>query len=73
MKDIALTVSGKRYEINLEDDFADFVNKNLQESGINLHTDNTPDKLLKAYLKLAKQTNAYEDEVELLIKTFDNF
>jgi hypothetical protein len=73
MKDIALTVSGKRYEINLEDDFADFVNKNLQESGINLNTDNTPDKLLKAYLKLAKQTNSYEDEVELLIKTFDNF
>ena len=26
MKNVALTVSGNRYEIKLEDDFADFVN-----------------------------------------------
>ena len=71
MKNVALTVSGNRYEIKLEDGFADFVNKDLTEAGVNIHTDNQPDKLLKAYLRLAKQATSYEDEIELLIETLD--
>ncbi|NOR55321.1 MAG: hypothetical protein GQ531_03875 [Sulfurovum sp.] len=71
MKNVALTVSGSRYEIKLEDEFADFVNKDLQDAGINLNTDNKPDKLLKAYLRLAKQATSYEEEIELLIDTLD--
>ena len=72
MKQVALTVGGNRYEIKLEDEFADFINKDLQEAGVNLKTDNKPDKLLKAYLRLAKQANAYEDEIELLVETLDS-
>jgi len=72
MKDVGLTVSGNRYNIKLEDEFANFVNKDLQESGVNLNTDNQPDKLLKAYLRLAKQATNYESEIELLIETLDN-
>jgi len=71
MKNVALTVSGNRYEIKLEDEFANFVNKDLTEAGVNLNTDNQPDKLLKAYLRLAKQATSYEDEIELLIETLD--
>ena len=72
MKHVALTVSGNRYNIKLEDEFADFVNKDLQEAGVNLATDNKPDKLLKAYLRLAKQATSYEQEIELLIETLDS-
>ena len=72
MKNVALTVSGNRYEIKLEDEFADFVNQDLTKAGVNLNTDNQPDKLLKAYLRLAKQATSYEDEIELLIETLDN-
>ena len=72
MKNVALTVSGNRYNIKLEDEFADFVNKDLQEAGVNLATDNKPDKLLKAYLRLAKQATSYEQEIELLIETLDS-
>ncbi|MEA3419315.1 MAG: hypothetical protein U9Q90_07930 [Campylobacterota bacterium] len=71
MKKVALTVSGNRYEIKLEDEFADFVNKDLQDAGVILDRDNTPAALLKAYLRLAKQNNSYEDEIELLIETLD--
>jgi hypothetical protein len=71
MKSVGLTVCGNRYEIKLEESFADFVNKDLQEAGVNLHTDNKPDKLLKAYLRLAKQAASYEKEIELLIETID--
>jgi len=72
MKSVTLTVSGNRYEIKLEDAFADFVNRDLQEAGIEFGQDNQPDKLLKAYLRLAKQTTSYEDEIELLIETLDS-
>jgi hypothetical protein len=72
MKDVGLTVSGNRYNIKLEDGFADFVNKDLKEAGVNLNTDNQPDKLLKAYLRLAKQATNYESEIELLIETLDS-
>ncbi len=71
MKKVALTISGNRYEIKLEDEFADFVNSDLQEAGIELNRDNSPSALLKAYLHLAKQNNSYEDEIELLIETLD--
>lgn len=69
---MGLTVSGKRYEMKLEDEFADFVSRDLREAGVELHKDNAPDKLLKAYLRLAKQATSYEEEIELLIETLDS-
>ena len=71
MKNVALTVAGNRYEVKLEDDFADFVHKDLEAAGVNLNTDNKPDKLLKAYLRLVKKTIDYENEIELLIDTLE--
>ena len=71
MKQVGLTISGKRYNISLEDKFADFVSKDLQDAGVELHKDNKADALLKAYLRLAKQANSYEDEIETLIETID--
>lgn len=68
---MALTISGRRYEMKLEDDFADYVNKDLQNAGINLNRDNKPDKLLKAYLKLAKEVTSYENKIEFLIDAID--
>lgn len=71
MKHIGLTIAGTRYEIKLEEDFADFVIEDLGKSGIDFRTDNKAEKLLKAYLHLAKQSSSHEDEIELLIDTLD--
>ena len=71
MKQVGLTISGNRYNINLEDDFADFVYKDLEEAGVELFKDNKPDALLRAYLRLAKQATSYENEIELLIETLE--
>lgn len=71
MKQVALTISGKRYEMKLEDKFADFVNNDLQEAGLLFDRDNKPDALLRAYLRLAKQANSYESEIDLLINALD--
>ena len=72
MKAVGLTISGSRYEVKLDDGFADFVTSDLKDAGVNLNTDNKPDKLLKAYLKLAKQAASYESEIEMLIETLDS-
>ena len=71
MKNVGITLSGIRYEIKLEDDFANFVIKDLEDAGVKLNQDNKADKLLKAYLRLAKQATSYENEIELLIDTLD--
>jgi len=71
LKKLNLSVSGNRYEVTLEEDFADFVVQDLEESGIIFGRDNNPSNLLKAYLKIAKKSNSYEDELELLIETLD--
>jgi hypothetical protein len=72
MKAVGLTISGNRYEVKLDDEFADFITNDLKEAGVNLNTDNKPDKLLKAYLRLAKQAASYESEIEMLIETLDS-
>ncbi|SFV49963.1 hypothetical protein MNB_SV-6-1077 [hydrothermal vent metagenome] len=72
MKKIAFTIAGTRYEVKLEDDFADAVTKDLKEAGVSMERDNTPAALVKAYLRLAKLNNSYEDEIELLIETLDS-
>jgi hypothetical protein len=71
MKKIGLTISGNRYEVNLEENFADFVIKDLQSAGVAFDRDNNASGLLKAYLRLAKLNTSYEDEIELLIETLD--
>lgn len=71
MKSLGVTISGNRYNINLEDDFANFVNSDLMEAGVDLNVDNKPDKLLKAYLRLAKKLTNHESEIEALIDKLD--
>jgi hypothetical protein len=71
MKKISISISGKRYEVNLEDEFADFVINDMRSVGISQEMDNQPALLLKAYLKLAHKNSSYEDEIELLIETLD--
>jgi hypothetical protein len=71
MKKLNLSISGNRYEVTLEEDFAEFIIQDLEDSGIIFGRDNNPSNLLKAYLKIAKKSNSYEDELELLIETLD--
>ncbi|MBL0721032.1 MAG: hypothetical protein JJV88_00430 [Sulfurovum sp.] len=73
MKKVSLSISGKRYEVNLDEEFADFVLEDMKNAGISEEIDNQPALLLKAYLKLAYKNSNYEDEIELLIETLDGF
>jgi len=71
MEQLALTLSGKRYEVKLHQALAEFVKADLKQAGINFHTDNRPEILLKAYLHLAQKSMKSEKEIALLLKTLD--
>ncbi len=73
MKKVSLSLLGKRYEVNLEDDFAEYVITDMEASGLSLQKDNNPSVLLKAYLKLAHKNRSYEEEIDLLIDTLEGF
>lgn len=63
MRTLAITICGNRYEMSLNDELAQFVEENLQDSQMHLDQDNKADKLLQAYLKLAKQASQYESQL----------
>ena len=72
MKDLAITINGVRYKAkNLDDNFAKFVEENLETAGVASNKDNRADKLLSAYLSLAKRYYSCEQEIEDLIKSIE--
>ena len=69
MKDLALTVNGIRFKVkNLDDDFANYVEKILEDAGLHSNRDNTADKLFHAFLQLAARSYDYEKEIEQIIE-----
>ncbi len=71
MRSIAITICGNRYEMLLDEDLALFVEEDLSNSNIHLDQDNKADKLLQAYLKMAKQTYEYETKVTNLLQKLE--
>ena len=70
MQKVSFSINGKRYEVELENDFAIFVMEKLRESSILSDRDNDVPKLLNVYLKSLKENFDTEKEIEeLLIKT----
>jgi hypothetical protein len=69
MRDLTLTVNGLRFKAkNLDDEFAAYVEKLLEESGVHSNRDNPAEKLFLAYLRLAAQSYNYEKEIEEIIE-----
>ncbi len=70
MQKVSFSINGKRYEVELDNDFAIFVMEKLRESGISSDRDNNVPKLLNVYLQSLKENFDTQREIEkLLIKT----
>ena len=70
MRDLTLTINGIRLKAkNLDDEFAAYVEKLLEESDIHGNRDNAAEKLFLAFLRLAAQNHSYEKEIEEIIRT----
>ena len=69
MQKVSFSINGKRYEVELENDFAMFVVEKLRESGVSSDRDNNIPKLLNIYLQALKENFDTKREIEeLLIK-----
>lgn len=62
-KKVTLTVNGSRFDIDLEDSFASFIQKDLEEN-FNIHGNNDIKTLLQSYVK--KNYELYEMRKSLL-------
>ena len=70
MKRFSITVAGKKYDINIEDDIA----KNLKESiskDLNIEGNNSIKDLLEAYLKKNYEVVLLEKKIDELLKKLD--
>ncbi len=72
MQKVAITINGIRYEFEVDETLAKFIIDDLTSADIALNQDNKTDKLLKAYLRLAKQISEHESQINSIISKIDN-
>jgi predicted DNA-binding transcriptional regulator YafY len=67
MKKISFTINGRRFEVELDNDFALYVLDRLSQSKIVDNRDNDVPKLLNAYLKALKENYDNQKQIEELL------
>ena len=73
MKRVAFSIEGKRFDIELEDGFANFLSDDLIKNEISFDRDNPASKLLKSYLKSLKQNYDNQKRIEELLQHISTF
>jgi hypothetical protein len=66
MEKVVFSIAGRRFDVELEDEFAQYIKQDLFDNNITSDRDNEPTKLLQLYLKSMKRTYDQEEQ----IKTF---
>ena len=67
MKKVVFSIGGKRFEVDLENDFAEYVHQDLAKNDIGLDRDNAISKLLQVYLKAIKKDYDSEQQIQTLL------
>jgi len=67
MKKIVFTIAGRRLEVDLEDDFAEYVSTDFKNNDIALDRDNDLSKLLQLYLKSKHKEFQSEEQIKTLL------
>ena len=67
MKKVSFTINGRRFEVELDSDFAFYVKDKLSQSEIVNDRDNDVPKLLNAYLKALKENYDNQRQIEELL------
>ena len=71
MKKIVFTIASRRLEVDLDDDFAKFLSKDLQENRVSLDKDNEISKLLQLYLKALHKEYRSEERIGTLLNKLE--
>jgi len=70
MKKLTFSVAGKRFDIELEKEFGEYVKKELDANSIQFDRNNETIVLLKAYIKSLKKSYDTEKQIESLLMRF---
>jgi hypothetical protein len=72
MREVTVSINNVKYKAKkLDDSFADFIERNLRESGVSLESDNSAERLFVAYLRLAGKFRSHEKEIEEIIENIE--
>jgi hypothetical protein len=71
MKTVIFTVEGKRFEIELEEGFANYVEENLKSNDVAFDRNNEVSKLLKLYLRAMQNNFNTEKHIKTLINKIE--
>ena len=72
MKKVIFTIEGRRFEIELEENFAIHVEENLKEQGIAQDRNNEAGKLVKAYLTILKENYEAGEQIKILLNKLES-
>ncbi|WP_345980302.1 hypothetical protein [Sulfurimonas sp. HSL3-2] len=69
-KKISITIGGKRFDLNIDDQFAPFLHKQMSVD-LNVDGNNEVKKILEAYVRKTYELYTAEHKVEEILKKFD--
>ena len=72
MKKIVFTIESRRLEVDLEDDFAQYVSNDLFKNKVGLDSDNDIRQILQLYLKTIHKEFQSEEQIKILLNKMEN-
>jgi len=63
MKKVVFSIVGRRFDVELEDAFAQYIQQDLFDNNIVQDRDNEPSKFLQLYLKAMKRNFDNEEQI----------
>jgi hypothetical protein len=67
MKKVVFTIASRRLEVDLEDDFAQFITNDLIHNKVSLDRDNDISQVLQLYLKSMHREFKSEEQIKTLL------
>ena len=72
MKKVVFTITSRRLEVDLEDDFAEYLFQDLFRNKVSLDKDNDISQLLQLYLKSLHKEFQAEEQIITLLNRMDH-
>ncbi len=71
MKKVIFPITSRRLEVDLDDDFAKFLSKDLEDNGVGLNQNIEISQLLQLYLKALYKEYRSEEQIRTLLNKIE--
>jgi hypothetical protein len=71
MKKVVFTIASRRLEVDLEDDFAQFITDDLIRNKVSLDRDNDISQVLQLYLKSMHREFKSDEQIQTLLSKIE--